>query len=147
MVAVSKSIHVDADPESVFAFLDDPQGHVEVTPSLVDATNVEPLESGGKQLEFTYSIAGVKLAGELVQTVHDPDRRMTFEMSGQLNGEVDIEIEPDDGGSRVTYTGDYEIPGTVLARVAEPFVRRYNEREVDTLLANLKTRIEGPDDQ
>jgi len=147
MVSVSESIHIDAEPRSVFEYLDDPRGHVEVTPSLVGVENVEPLESGGKRLDFTYSIAGVKLDGELVQTGHDPDQRMTFEMSGQLNGEIDIEIEPDDGGSRVTYTGDYEIPGTVLARVAEPFVRRYNEREVDTLLANLKTRVEGNDDQ
>jgi len=143
MVTVSESTHIDADSGSVFAYLDDPQGHVEVTPSLVDVENIEPLDSGGKRLDFTYSIAGVKLDGELVQTVHDPDERMTFELSGQLDGEIDIRIESDDGGSRVTYTGDYEIPGKVLARVARPFVRRYNEREVKTLLANLKTRLEG----
>jgi carbon monoxide dehydrogenase subunit G len=146
MVTVSESTHIDADPGSVFAYLDDPQGHVEVTPSLVDVENIEPLNGGGKRLDFTYSIAGVKLDGELVQTVHDPDARMTFELSGQLDGEIDIRIEADDGGSRVTYTGDYEIPGKVLARVASPFVRRYNEREVETLLANLKTRLEGDDD-
>lgn len=143
MVSVSESIHVDAEPAAVFSYLDEPQGHVEVTPSLVGVENVEPLDSGGKRLDFTYSIAGVKLNGELVQTVYEPDRRMAFTMSGQLNGEIDVRIEPGDGGSQVTYTGDYEIPGTVLARVAEPFVRRYNKREVGTLLANLKTRVES----
>jgi hypothetical protein len=34
----------------------------------------------------------------------------------------------------------------VLARVAEQIVRRYNEREVETLLANLKSRLESDDD-
>jgi carbon monoxide dehydrogenase subunit G len=62
-------------------------------------------------------------------------------MSGQLNGSIDIEIAPAESGARVTYTGDYELPGKVLAKVAEPFVQRYNEREVSTLLANLKTRL------
>lgn len=146
MVSVSESVHIDAGQAAVFDYLDDPESHVEITPSLVGVENVEPLEPGGKRLDFTYSIAGVKLGGELVQTVHEPDRRMTFEMSGQLNGEIDIQIEPDDGGSRVTYTGDCEIPGTVLERVAEPFVRRYNEREVETQLMNLKTRVEGDDE-
>jgi carbon monoxide dehydrogenase subunit G len=142
MVTVSSSIHIDADPARVFEYLDDPQSHVEVTPSLVDVDNVEPLDNGGKRLEFTYSIAGVKLDGELVQTVFDPDERMTFELSGQLNGEIDIRIQPADDGARVTYTGDYDLPGKVLARVAAPFVRKYNEREVRTLLENLQTRLD-----
>ena len=145
MVSVSDSIRLEVDPATVFAYLDDPQGHVEVTPSLVDVENIEPLD-GGKRLGFTYSIAGVPLGGELVQTVHEPDEQMAFEMSGQLNGTITVEMEPSDGGTEVTDTGEYEIPGKVLARVAEPFVRRYNEREVRTLLANLKTRLEDGDD-
>lgn len=142
MVTVTESIHLDATATRVFDYLDDPQGHVEITPSLVGVEDIEPLPDGGKRLDFTYSIAGVTLGGELVQTVHDPPHRMTFEMSGQLNGEIDVQIAADGDGTLITYTGDYEIPGKVLARVAEPFVRRYNEREVSTLLANLKTRLE-----
>jgi carbon monoxide dehydrogenase subunit G len=141
MVTVSESIHVQAPPSSVFAYLDEPASHVEITPSLVDVENIEPRSDGGKELDFTYSIAGVELRGHLVQTVHDPDERLTFEMSGQLSGEIDIEIAPAESGAHVTYTGDYDLPGRVLAKVAEPFVRRYNEREVSTLLANLKTRL------
>ncbi|MFC7134498.1 MULTISPECIES: SRPBCC family protein [Salinibaculum] len=146
MVSVSDSIRLEVDPATVFAYLDDPQGHVEVTPSLAGVENIQPLDGGGKRLDFTYSIAGVPLSGELLQTVYEPDERMAFEMSGQLNGTITVEMEPTDDGTRVTYTGEYEIPGKVLARVAEPFVRRYNEREVRTLLANLKTRLEDGDD-
>jgi carbon monoxide dehydrogenase subunit G len=143
MVTVSAATRVDADRATVFAYLDNPQSHVEVTPSLVGVDNVQSLPGGGKELEFTYSIAGVPLRGTLTQTVHDPEERLTFEMSGQLDGEIDIQIAPDNTGTRVTYTGNYEVPGKLLARVAEPFVRRYNERELETLLANLTTQLEG----
>lgn len=143
MVSVSDSIHVDAPRRAVFEYLDDPHNHVEVTPSLVDVENVEPLENGGKRADFVYSIAGVKLSGELVETTHDPDERMVFELRGQLPGEIEVAFTDADGGTRVTYAATYEIPGRVLSRVAEPFVRRYNERELRTLLANLQTRLAG----
>ncbi len=143
MVGVSDTIHVDAPPRHVFEYLDDPHNHVEITPSLVDVANIEPLENGGKRADFVYSIAGVKLEGELVETVHEPDERMTFELRGGLPGEIDIGLEPAGEGTRVTYAAEYEIPGRVLSRVAEPFVRQYNKRELRTVLENLQTRLAG----
>lgn len=143
MVTVSDSVHVDATPRVTYEYLDDPANHVEVTPSLVSVTHSEPLENGGKRAEFIYSIGGVKLEGTLVETTHQPDERMVFELRGQLTGEIDLTFEPENGGTRATYSATYDIPGRVIERLAEPFVRRYNEREVRTLLANLKTRLEG----
>ena len=143
MVDVSDSIEVAERRRAVFEFLDDPDNHATVTPSLVAVENVQPLENGGKRADFTYSIGGVKLTGELEETVHEPDDRMVFELRGQLPGEIDIQFEDVEDGTRVTYGARYEIPGRVLETLAEPFVRRYNEREVRTLLENLKTRLEG----
>ena len=37
---------------------------------------------------------------------------------------------------------EYEIPQKLLGKLAEPFVRKLNEREADTFLANLKDRVE-----
>ena len=146
MVEVSQTVTVPAQPQAVFEYLDDPHNHVEVTPSLVSVENVQPLENGGKRTDFVYAIAGVKLEGELVETVHEPDERMVFELRGQLSGEIDIQLEPDEEGTQVTYTGTYDVPGKVLSRVAEPFVRQYNERELRTLLEHLRARLAGPDD-
>lgn len=142
MVTVSESIELAVDQEAVFEYLDEPHSHVEITPSLVGVEDIERLDNGGKRATFTYSIAGVHLDGDLVQTVHDPPERMVFDLEGQLPGEIRLTVEAIDGHSRVIYGADYEIPGRVLSAVAEPFVRRYNEREAKTLLANLKTRLE-----
>lgn len=143
MIEVSDTVHVDADPRRVFEYLDDPHNHVEITPSLVAVSDVESLDNGGKRASFTYGIAGVKTEGELVETTHDPDERMAFELRGTLSGTIEIEIEPESEGARVTYAAEYDVPGRVLERVAEPFVRRYNEQEVNTLLGNLQTRLES----
>ncbi len=145
MVTVSDSIEIDADVERVYDYLDDPHNHAEVTPSLSDVRDVEPLENGGKRLAFTYEMAGVGLDGELVQTVAEPNERLAFDMHGRLEGEIDLELEPTDEGARLTYTAHYELPGAVLSRVAEPFVKRYNEREQRTMLENTKSRLELED--
>ncbi|MEF8937355.1 MAG: SRPBCC family protein, partial [Halovenus sp.] len=57
--------------------------------------------------------------------------------------EIDIRLEPVDGGTEVRYSAEYDLPGRVLSEVAKPFVRRYNERELKTTLENLKTRLES----
>ncbi|AXR76934.1 SRPBCC family protein [Natrarchaeobaculum sulfurireducens] len=142
MLTVSDSIEIDTDVERVFEYLDDPYNHAEVTPSLSDVRDVEPLENGGKRLAFTYQMAGIGLDGELVQTVAEPNERLTFDMRGRLEGEIDLALEPTADGTQLTYTGRYDLPGAVLSRVAEPFVRRYNERELQTTLENTKNRLE-----
>ncbi len=145
MVSIDETLQIDAPVEDVFAYMDDPQNHVEVTPSLAEVRNVEPTENGGKQLEHTFRMAGIGLDGELVETTHEENELMVFEMSGQLEGELRLEFDRVDDGTELTYNASYDLPESVLGRVAEPFVRRYNERELRTTLENIKTRLEVDD--
>lgn len=142
MGTVSETAHVQAPPSDVFDFLDDHRNHMAVTPSIAEIENVEQLDNGGKRLDHTFRMAGVALDGELVQTVHEPDERMLFEMRGTLEGEIELEFEPEGDGTALTYTATYELPGTVLSKVGEPFARRYNERELRTTLENVQTHFE-----
>lgn len=142
MLEVTESVRIDTPTEQAFAFMDDPENHVTVTPSLAEVRNVEPLENGGKRLEHTFRMAGVSLDGELEEVERVENERMVFEMRGQLEGEIELAFAPADGGTEFTYTGRYDLPGRVLGAVAEPFVRRYNERELATTLANVKTHLE-----
>jgi carbon monoxide dehydrogenase subunit G len=142
MIEASESIVIDAPVEDVFAFMDDPENHVTVTPSLAEVRDVERLDSGGKRLDHAFRMAGISLEGELEEVERVENERMLFEMRGQLSGEIELTFEAVDGGTRLTYTGRYDLPESVLGRVARPFVRRYNERELSTTLANVKTHVE-----
>ncbi|ESS08791.1 MAG: hypothetical protein A07HN63_01388 [uncultured archaeon A07HN63] len=143
MVSVADDITIDAAPETVFEFLDEPANHRTITPAISEISNVEPLDDGGKELDFTYRLVAVPVSGHLVQTVHDPPRQHRFEMEGGLSGELGFEIAAVDGGSRVTYSATYSIPGYVISRVVEPFVRRYNRSELESTLANLESELAG----
>lgn len=146
MIDVSETITVERSPETVFEYLDDPHHHQEITPSLTAVDNIERLDNGGKQLTYTYTIAGVDLDGKLVQTVHDPPHALTFDMDGQLTGELSFQLVAVDEGTEVTYAASYDLPGSIIETIAKPFVRRYNERELRSTLQNLKTRLETSED-
>lgn len=142
MVYVSESIVIDSPVETVFEYLDDPYNHAEVTPSVTNVRNVERLDNGGKRLDCTYTMAGVGLETELEQTIHEPNRRMVFDMRSGINGELELRFTEANGGTEVTYAAEYEIPGRVIGRVVEPFAVKYNQRELRTALENLKQRVE-----
>ena len=142
MVSVSESIWIDSPVEPVFEYLDDPYNHAEVTPSVTNVRNVEELDNGGKRLDCTYTMAGVGLKTELEQTVHEPNRRMVFDMRSGIDGELELRFADVNGGTEVTYSAEYDIPGRVMSKVVKPFAVKYNERELRAALENLKQRLE-----
>jgi carbon monoxide dehydrogenase subunit G len=142
MVGVSESIQIERPPDAVFAYLDQPANHAEVTPSLAEAETVEQRDNGGKRARYVYEMAGISREGELTETTHREGERMVFELSGGITGEIDIRIADADDGTQVTYSAEYELPGRVLAVVAEPIARRFNRRQLRKTLENLRANLE-----
>ena len=141
--AASDAIVVAADPETVFAFLDDPENHAAITPGLTDVRDVEPLANGGKRLSYTYRMAGMGIDGEIVQTVHDPPERHAFELRGRLTGTIDLRLAPVDGGTELTYAATYDLPENALTRVGAPAIRRFNERQLRAALENVAAEFDA----
>jgi carbon monoxide dehydrogenase subunit G len=142
MIAARDSRRIDADVDTVFAFMDDPRNHAAVTPRLTDVRDVERLEHGGKRLSYTYRMAGIGIDGELVQTVHDPPERMRFELRGRLEGTIDLAFTPVEDGTKLTYAAEYDLPDTVLTSLGAPVISRFNERQLRATLRNVAERFE-----
>ncbi len=142
MVSASETVTVRRPRAEVFGYLDRPGSHAEVTPSLAESEQVESLDNGGKRVRYVYRMAGISREGYLTETTHEDGERMVFEMSGGITGEIDISFETVDEGTRVTYSATYDLPGRVVAAVAEPVARRFNRRQLRKTLDNLKTRLE-----
>jgi len=142
MIEVSDRIRIDAPVEDVFEYMDRPENQPEFTPSLTRSETVEELPNGGKRVAYTYTMAGVDLEGRLEAVEYEPESRVRWEMTGDLEGEIEWTFEPADGATVVSYVARYEIPIPVLDAVVEPFAERYNERELRTTLENLRSRIE-----
>jgi len=143
MVQIEKSTHIDVPVADAFRYMDVPENQAEITPSLVESELIERLPNGGSRATWAYKMTGVRLEGEVRATIYEPRQRIEFAMEGDLEGRIWWTFEAENDGTRFAYGTEYEIPVPVIQRVAEAFARRYNEREVETLLRNLKDRLES----
>jgi uncharacterized membrane protein len=143
MATVQKTIHINAPVEKVYGYVDIPTNAPEYWPSLVDVRDVEPLPNGGQKYKWTYKMAGMRLEGSTEDTERIPNQRTVGHSKGGIESVITWGFQPEDGGTRVTFNVDYKVPIPVLGKLAEAMIVRQNEREAETLLENLKARMEG----
>jgi len=142
MLEIDEAIRIDAPPETVFEVIADPHNHVLFTPSVAEITNVEETDVG-KRGEYTFEIAGVRTHGTFEDTAVDPPAERAYDLEGDFTGRIRWSIEGTDGGSRVAFRSETDLPGPDLFdAVTEPVARRFLRREATSLLENLKALVE-----
>jgi uncharacterized membrane protein len=142
VTTIEKSIVIDAPPKEVWAYLEDPLHLLEIWPSMVEVKDVERLPKGGHRYHWEYKMAGLRFEGDSETVEYEPERHFLQKSTGQIPAKFDWKFMPENGGTKVELRTEYEIPAKVLGKVAEPFVRKLNEREAVTVLGNLKDRVE-----
>ena len=146
MLTVRDHIDIAAPVGDVFAYMDAPAHQTDITPSLTRSELVERLPNGGSRAAYTYRVLGIPVSGEVRATDYVPNERIIWTMTGGLRGTIRWYFEPrgEASDTRFTYAATYAIPGPALLRpVLAPLVRRYNKREVHTLLQNLRAQLEN----
>jgi uncharacterized membrane protein len=146
MLTVRDHIDIAAPVERVFDYMDTPAHQATITPSLSESVLLERLPNGGSRARYTYRLLGLSFSGEVHATDYVPNERIVWSMTGDLQGTIRWYVEPLDPGCRFTYAATYQVPGPrILQSLTRPLARRYNEREIRTLLQNLRERFEAPD--
>jgi carbon monoxide dehydrogenase subunit G len=143
MPSNSATIVIDASPDKVFAELDTPETHFAISPSLSEMGEVTRRDGGGHDVGFTMRILGIPLHGIVKITEHTPSTRIAWKMEGDLEGAIAYELTPEGDGCRVTCDAEYENPMPVLKAASDPLISRYNQREINSTLENLKDRLEA----
>ncbi len=143
MAKIEKTIFINAPVERVFAFMARPENLPEIWPSLQEVRNVRPLPNGGYSYDWTYKMAGIRIEGHAEWTEFVENQRIVDKNEGSIPSTFVWIYQPEGAGTRVSVSVDYTIPSAVLGKMAEPIVHKMNEREAETVLANLKARMEG----
>jgi len=144
MVEVSRSLHVKAEPARVIDYIADVQNHPAFIPPLKSVANVagDPKRLGTKW-DWTFSMAGVQVSGKAETVDYVAGKRFSFRTSG-VDSTFSYQVEPDAGGSKLTVKVSYDVPQSVLAKIADrAVVVRMNERDADQAAKNLKTILDS----
>jgi uncharacterized membrane protein len=142
MSTIKESVRINAPVERVFAFLSDPNHLPEIWPSMMEVKNVVA-HDGQRSFDWVYKMAGLRFEGHSDTLEFVPNERVvTNSKKGIPNTLTYSYARKGNAECEVTIQVDYEIPNKVLGKLAEPIVRRINEREATTLLGNLRDRME-----
>lgn len=142
MARIEKSIKINAPVEKVFEFAI-PENLPEIWPSLVEVSNVKELPNGGYRWDFVYKMAGMRFDGSSKHTEFVLNDRTVSETTGGIEATITWLYQSEDGGTKLTTIADYKIPVPLLGKLAESFIVKFNENESETILANLKARMEA----
>lgn len=143
MEEVSRSLHVKAKPERVIEYIADVRNHPAFIPPLKSVANVagDP-KRRGTNWDWTFSMAGVQVAGKAETVDYVAGKRFGFRTSG-IDSTFTYQAEPEGEGSKLTVKVSYDVPKSVLAKVADrAAVARMNEKDADQAAKNLQTILD-----
>lgn len=143
MAEIKRSISINAPVEKVFAHIEDPVNFPEVWPSMVEVKDVEELPTGGRKFNWVYKMLGIHLEGTSETTEYVANQRIVTKGTGGVASTFVWEFLPEGEGTKLNVSIEYIVPVPVLGKLAEGLIVKLNEREADTLMANLKDRLEA----
>ena len=143
MATVNKSITINAPIEKVFKYIVEPSNLPEIWPSMIEAKDIQPLPNGGNKFRWVYKMAGIRFEGNSEITEFVPNQRTVSVTKGGIESEIIWEFQPEGGSTDVTFKGEYTVPIPLIGKLAEVFIVKQNENEAETILANLKARMEA----
>lgn len=143
MAKLESSVTINAPMEKVFEYGSKPENLPEFWPSMIEIKNIKELPNGGYSYDFVYKMAGMRLTGSSEDTEFVPNERIVSISAGGIESTFTWTYEPEGGGTKVTALVEYKIPLPLLGKVAEAFIVKMNENESETILANLKARLEA----
>lgn len=145
MERIVKNIRLDIAPNKVALYLEDVRNVPRWNP-LLDEVAIDEHHGRGKDasLRWRARVAGVELQGVSQVTAWIPGNeyawRNTHQGSGsELHGS--FQLKPADGGTDLTATVEYELPGPTAELLQVTGIKRHLEGAVQKALENIKREV------
>jgi carbon monoxide dehydrogenase subunit G len=144
MPLVERSTTIAVPPERAFGFVADASNALRWMHNFTRFEPEGPDAYGlGARVRATGMVLGFPVATTLEIVEFDPPRRLVSRTTGRLRSHSTWEFAPAEGGTRVTFTGEYDVPGGLLRLIGGPLVQRELETNAEISLRNLKAALEG----
>jgi len=142
MAKMTKSVTINSPVDKVFTFIRDPNNMPEIWPGMVLVKDVKRSPLGGFNYSWVYKMAGLKINGTSEVTDYITNQRLVMLSTRGMNSTFSLNLEPQNGGTKLTLEVENIVPVPLLGRVAEVFISMSNEHEAGLILTNLKARME-----
>lgn len=139
---ISRTVETTAAPDAAYAYLSDFTTSTDWDPGTVETTRASGDGDVGTLYDNVSEFNGRRTELRYETVDLDPGRRIELHGDGKSATAVDVmEIEPTEGGSRVTYTADIRLKGVL--RLAEPFLGGAFKKLGDEAEPKLRDALNG----
>ena len=139
MITIGEATTIIAPVGKVFSYLSTPDNLPKFWPSLVEIADVQLLSKGGYKARYVYKMAGMHFEGTGVYTKIVPNKSLVIVTEGGISSVLTWIFRSQASKTRVGLTINYGIPIPLIGKVAEAIVKKMNEQELASMLANLRT--------
>ena len=146
---IRETVSIDAPVEQAFAYLDDPENSLALIPSLVEVTEIAPLDNGGHHLRFVaLGRRGKRCDWESEQTERVPNQLVVVHAHTEgVRTIATRRFEQTPTGTRLATELEYRVelpwPQKALTPLIEFQWRRPMRKQLRSLLSVVKGRIEA----
>ena len=136
------SVVINRPPQEIFAYMTDVRSWPEWNMGILEAEQTSEGPMGvGTTLRGVSQFLGLRGEWTSEVTEYEPNRKWGQKIAqGPMSVEQSCTMEPVEGGTRLTWGGEGEYGG--FFRLAEPILVRMFQRQLETILANLKDILE-----
>ena len=142
MAKMTKSVTINSPVDKVFTFIRDPNNMPEIWPGMVLVKDVKRSPLGGFNYSWVYKMAGLRINGTSEVTDYIANQRLVMLTTRGMNSTFSLDLEPQNGGTKLTLEVENIVPVPLLGRGAEVIISMSNEHEAGLILTNLKARME-----
>ncbi len=144
MKKINRTIDIKAPAQRVYDFLTQPSNLPSIWPNMVSVSNIVARAGGAHDFDWVYKMAGLHFKGHAKTEEAQPGKLVRMRNEGGIPSTFLWTYQGLDGsGMRLSVEIEYTIPAPVIGKIAEAIVAKINERDADTLLANLKDVMES----
>ncbi len=143
MAEVTDSIVVKAPIEQTFQYLTDYTRAPQWMEGMTEFTLLGDRATGvGARVRATQRMLGMAVSVELRIVEYKENQKVVSVSSGPVRSVSTWLLEPVDGGTRVTFRGDYRLNMPVVIPFADSILKSEVAGHISRSLRNLKARVE-----
>ncbi len=143
MIIDQHQFHLSMPVEEVYAFIIVAENMLSLLPNdpALTYSGVETKPDGGYRYEVIYNLFRMKIVtiSETVELI--PNEKLVIESEGQINGQTIWTLTPDENGTRVTISYEYDEPDNTLRAITSLYANVVIRSTLFEIANNAQSRI------
>lgn len=147
MWTLEKSIIIDRPIEEVYRYGSNPALWHQWYAGLSEPKKMQGEGESGTRADFDYTMMGMHMP-ITVEVIENEKQGMGFSWKGEVTGTIQSHqhwiYSPEGSGTKVSYTEEYEMPSSLLRKVADKLIiRKLLNNSMEQTFRNLKDICEA----